>query len=468
MTSDPQPNDEPLLAEMSNLSANLFVEERQQAETTLAQAEQVARLSPEEVENAIDFCLDHEYVAAHILEMAPWEFKNAKVDARSRAAEAYLEAGSWFIESHDYDKAARYLRIAVRLAWHSPGDEYRNIEVEAARKIAYCFLTVSELASSNKSKQEFYPIFQNKAASYFELQATLEKRRGNLAHAADAFSNAAHRFHRADNYRRSASSALAEAEIRETLRDMEGAANASSKEADAWRSVANQDDWTLEAAISAKIRSGWLLAGDDNKKQKAAREFAEAGIWALKDGTKRMPELADALRKAAKIYDELGEYGEADQCHINLRRYERKVRGLLPRRWLSLQYVVSWLLEYTWGYGARPRRLVRAALVVLILFSLLFFAVHDVEWANGMRGRQISVAKRAEACLALSFASFIPAEALLRIANLHILPALAAITVGPVSLVVAFAESLIGATLIAMAGMAVTRWLKRHFLYPSD
>lgn len=221
-------------------------------------------------------------------------------------------------------------------------------------------------------------------------------------------------------------------------------------------------------AVGALLEAGRLLAKDESERPRAAETLLDAGRKAFDiletNRGSYDPDLqrtvVESLSEARTLYERMGEFEKADESHYLASRIRRKrFRRSGRLGYLDPGFLLSLLLDISWGYGTRPRRLLPSASVVVLVFGALYLFVGDVRWGNGATGADYTT--RALAALVLSVTALLPAQLMERIATLKLLPP---IVVSHVGEVLVFLESAVGLALMAMAAFSLTRWIKRRHL----
>ena len=473
---------------------------RLEAKRMLADAFRLSGLSPGVAEDLYGrFQVGNDY--SYEYEVPPWQSTTQKFDDRSRASIIFLEAGKRFRRLWNLEQALRCFHWARWSAWLSEGEEFRKNEISAVHWIAEIYLILSERSINGQTYSEvFINEEQNReanelAARYQELEGHLELKNGDPKKAATAYESASFRYKVAKNFVRSARAAKKEADIRQSLQDVKGAAEALAEEGEAFLKAAQVEPEWREDRVYALFESGLLLAKDDEQRGRAADILLKAAKEALqipewhqleqaKELAKKMEVMTDfgssrkvkkrfrvrmtiglpqrgivvySLTYSSRLYESIGEFTKEDECHYILNQYRRKQYAMGKLRYLNPLYLFSLILDVLWGYGTRPFRLVPVSLTVMVAFAILYLVCGDVNWSGKLIPRYNSIT----ACLTLSVTSFAPAQLIDRLTKLYCLPV---INVGPISLLFVWIESLLGLAIFSMMIFSISRWFKRRFV----
>lgn len=93
----------------------------------------------------------------------------------------------------------------------------------------------------------------------------------------------------------------------------------------------------------------------------------------LKD-TKR--ENADQLLVLKENFRQIGEYENEDLCHLQYHR----TKNVFERN--KIKKAIHYLLDFVCGYGIKPFRLFGSIAIIIILFSIMFYAIPAISFNN--------------------------------------------------------------------------------------
>ena len=466
---------------VSNQSRQWQEGNRQQAEDALAHAIKIAGLSPHEFDRlSLGSEIGDDYTYEYTV--PPWRLYGPyRTDPKAPAAAHFLKSGEHWDAATDSTKALRCFHWGRWAARAGKGDEYRRIEIRCTHMVAYVHLGRGEdISLSEAERISAKALF----ARYTELEGFLELTYGDPHRSAELYGNAAHRYYYTDEYKRLARAYLREAEILQSLGDRKGAVRALECRA-GYLLMNDQADLELRGqGLASMFRAAGLLFGVQGADVNAAEIAREAARLALEESDLRqhamdafwpsekeralVPEraltmtiISETLNNARKALETAGEFREADQCHALLSRLRRQ--SCTAKWWTHAHpiYLFSHLLDFVWGYGTRPLRIIPLFLVTTVMFALLYLLAGDVQWNGEELANSSNWGSRVTAALALSFSSIIPVHLVQQFSDSEVL---SLPEVGTVSLVAVWLESLIGSALLGMLAFWIGRWYRRQYL----
>jgi len=314
------------------------------------------------------------------------------------------------------------------------------------------------------------------AARYQELEGFLELEYGDARTAASLYRSAAHRYWFANEYKRVARAASKEADILESLSDYKGAARAFQIRAHNLLEENQTDAELRRQGLASILRSAGLLFRGEREQVEGAEEALEAVQFALKEPKWRehatwggsfeedpvnMAIISKTVNRAREIFETTGRFAEADECHVLLSRLRRQNYAETWLRRAHPIHVFSRLLDFVWGYGTRPLRIVPILVGTIIAFAIFYWIAGDVRWAAQELEKAEMVQPTLTAALALSLTSIVPVHLIQRMGDVAVLPTL---DVGTVSLIAVWLESFLGSVLVGMLAFWVMRWYRRRYV----
>lgn len=388
--------------------------------------------------------------------------KNSNV---SIAADKFFEAGRLFSNSNQWEWALRAFHWSRRFYMMIPGKEFQEKEIKALDASAEVYLTLSELTPYSDPKKKECNI---RAAEFFMRIAWLQEDLKALKDARSAYSNACHRYYLGDEMKNSAYAARDWARISDELVDHLDAAKVFILAAERLKD-AEKNQLKEEIDILRKIQSDWYREagyrfkqlGTAQDKRDAMNAFDVAATVVFSTDNPELVNVCDNYLEALELAKELRLYKELDKLHYNFQITKRK-KALIDHQYLFATF--SCVIDWLWGYGVKPWRLVRALMLTVVFFAPVYFITQQIQ----VKIKPVDPIDRVSyllLCTGYSIYTVLPTGIIKWLTGIGLI---VEFEVVGITKLVSAVEGLIGLAYISMASVLATRWVKRTILAKSE